>query len=34
MNAPNPDELDVQDMSRLAAGHDAALNELMGRHGE
>ena len=34
MNAPNPDELDVQDMSRLAAGHDAALNELMERHGE
>ena len=34
MNAPNPDELDVQDMGRLAAGHDAALNELMERHGE
>ena len=34
MNAPNPDELDVQEMSRLAAGHDAALNELMQRHGE
>ena len=34
MNAPNPDELDVQDMSRLAAGHDAALNELMERHRE
>ena len=34
MNAPNPDELDVQNMSRLAAGHDAALNELMERHGE
>ena len=34
MNAPTPDKLDVQDMSRLAAGHDAALNELMERHGE
>jgi RNA polymerase sigma-70 factor (ECF subfamily) len=34
MNAPNPDELDVQDMSRLAAGHDAALNALMERHAE
>ena len=34
MNTPNPDELDVQEMSRLAAGHDAALNELMGRHAE
>ena len=34
MNTPNPDEQDVQDMSRLAAGHDAALNELMERHGE
>ena len=34
MNAPNPDELDVQEMSRLAAGHDAALNKLMERHGE
>ena len=32
MNAPNPDELDVQDMSRLAAGHEAALNSLMERH--
>ena len=34
MNPPNPDEQDVQDMSRLAAGHDAALNELMERHAE
>ena len=34
MNAPNPDEHDAQDMSRLAAGHDAALNELMERHAE
>ncbi len=32
MNSPNPDELDVQDMSRLAAGHEAALNSLMERH--
>ena len=34
MNTPNPDEQDVQEMNRLAAGHDAALNELMERHGE
>jgi RNA polymerase sigma-70 factor (ECF subfamily) len=34
MNAPNSDEQDVQDMSRLAAGHDAALNESMERHAE
>ncbi len=32
MDTPNTDELDVQDMRRLAAGHDAALNELMERH--
>jgi RNA polymerase sigma-70 factor (ECF subfamily) len=32
MNTPNPDELDVQDMSRLIAGYDAALNSLMERH--
>ena len=32
MNKPNPDELDVQDMSRLTAGHEAALNSLMERH--
>jgi RNA polymerase sigma-70 factor, ECF subfamily len=34
MNAPLPDELDASDMQRLGAGHDAALNELMERHGE
>ena len=34
MNAPNPDKLDTEDMNRLAAGHDAALNELMQRHAE
>lgn len=28
------DELDREDMKRLAAGHDASLNELMERHGE
>lgn len=32
MSAPNPDELDAVDMTRLAAGHDAALNDLMERH--
>lgn len=32
MNTPNPDDLDVQDMSRLTAGHEAALNSLMERH--
>lgn len=32
MNTPNPDELDVQDMCRLAAGHAAALDSLMERH--
>jgi RNA polymerase sigma-70 factor (ECF subfamily) len=32
MNAPNTDELDVQDMKRLAAGQDTALNDLMERH--
>lgn len=30
---PN-DELDRRDMERLCAGHDAALNDLMGRHAE
>jgi RNA polymerase sigma-70 factor (ECF subfamily) len=30
----NPDDADQQTMARLAAGHDAALNELMGRHAE
>ncbi len=34
MNAPSPDELDAADMQRLVAGHDAALNDLMERHGE
>ena len=34
MNAPNSNGLDVEDMRRLAAGHDAALNELMQRHAE
>lgn len=33
MNAPTPDELDAADMQRLGAGHDAALNSLMERHG-
>ncbi len=28
------DEQDREDMARLVAGHDAALNDLMGRHGE
>jgi RNA polymerase sigma-70 factor (ECF subfamily) len=28
----NTDALDAADMSRLAAGHDAALNDLMSRH--
>jgi RNA polymerase sigma factor (sigma-70 family) len=32
MNAPHSDEQDVQDMRRLAAGQDAALNDLMERH--
>ena len=34
MNAPSPDELDTADMMRLGAGHDAAMNDLMERHGE
>ena len=34
MTAVLPDEQDAQDMARLAAGHDAALNELMARHAE
>ncbi len=34
MNAPNCAEHDANDMARLAAGHDAALNVLMGRHAE
>lgn len=33
MNPTNCDEQDVQDMARLARGHDAALTDLMERHG-
>jgi RNA polymerase sigma-70 factor (ECF subfamily) len=32
MNAPGGDELDANDMARMVAGHDAALNDLMDRH--
>jgi RNA polymerase sigma factor (sigma-70 family) len=32
MNAPNTDEVDAQDMRRLAEGHEVALNDLMERH--
>ena len=32
MNTPTTDELDVQDVRRLAQGHEAALNDLMERH--
>jgi RNA polymerase sigma-70 factor, ECF subfamily len=34
MNAPDSGEQDVSDMGRLNAGHDAALNAIMDRHGE
>ncbi len=34
MNAPSPDEQDAADMQRLGAGHEAALNDIMERHGE
>lgn len=34
MSTPTGDEQDAQDMVRLAAGHDAALNDLMARHAE
>jgi len=34
MNATNCDEQDALDMARLARGHDAALDALMGRHAE
>ena len=34
MNAPNADGQDAQDMARLVAGRDAALNDLMERHAE
>ena len=33
MNLPSSDEEDVLDMTRLVDGHDAALNNLMERHG-
>ncbi|MBI3875553.1 MAG: sigma-70 family RNA polymerase sigma factor [Verrucomicrobia bacterium] len=32
MEASSSDEQDAQDMARLTAGHDAALNDLMARH--
>lgn len=32
MSIPACDEADREDMARLAAGHDVALNELMARH--
>ncbi len=34
MSTPTGDEQDAQEMVRLAAGHDAALNDLMARHAE
>jgi RNA polymerase sigma-70 factor (ECF subfamily) len=34
MNFSDADEQDRSDMTRLTAGHDAALNDLMGRHAE
>ncbi len=34
MNDPAQDEEDRQDMARLVAGHDGALNNLMDRHGQ
>jgi RNA polymerase sigma-70 factor, ECF subfamily len=34
MDAPDPGALDASDMARLNAGHDAALNAIMDRHGE
>jgi len=34
MNVTDCDEQDAQDMTRLARGHDAALNALMERHAE
>src|SRR5579859_93280 len=34
MNPQSVDEQDVQDMARLADGHESALNSLMERHGE
>lgn len=32
MDETNSDKQDADDMARLAAGHDAALNDLMDRH--
>ena len=34
MNVPASDEQDAQDMARLVAGHDTALNDLMEPHSE
>jgi RNA polymerase sigma-70 factor (ECF subfamily) len=34
MNATAGDEQDARDMARLVGGHEAALNDLMGRHAE
>jgi RNA polymerase sigma-70 factor, ECF subfamily len=34
MTTDTSDQLDTLDMARLADGHDAALNDLMERHGE
>jgi len=34
MTADGTDELDRQDIARLCAGHDSALNSLMSRHAE
>src|SRR5437867_4020651 len=34
MTPASSDEQDKSDMARLAAGHDAALDDLMGRHAE
>ena len=34
MTAASTDQEDREDMAHLSAGHDAALNALMGRHGE
>ncbi len=34
MNPAGGDDQDAQDMTRLAGGHDAALNDLMARHAE
>lgn len=34
MTADNTDQQDREDMARLVAGHDPALNDLMGRHAD